>query len=100
MSRDILQKKILEMINELNELTGNDTGTFFISGDASDMTLSVCIKGNISILSNAICHQLDYNPEFNRILMSILGAYLSGNPEQKKIFLNGLQLADFNLGVN
>jgi len=55
--------------------------------------------GDARILANTIQHHMTANEEFKRFMLSMLGSYLSGNPEAEIEFLNGLAVIKNNLGI-
>lgn len=100
MKKAILINDIISAISELNDLGEGNSSALLLYGDASSETAVNCVKGNPVILATAFGNQMDKSPEFNRLMMSLFGAYLANNQDKKQIFLSGLELTDFPHNLN
>lgn len=99
MDKNARLSEIIEAMDVLNGTHGK-SGSLFLYGDMEDMKSAVATKGNMQTLASVFGNYMNTNDNFNRIMMSFFGAYLSEHPEQKKMFLSGLELANIQHGVN
>ena len=88
-----LDLDIMNLINKLIE-TPNDTknAVLYIRGDAEFNLASLNTKGDLKLLAQTIQHFLQNNTDFRRFILAAIGSWLNGNPEEKEMFLNALEL--------
>jgi len=99
MNKEDLINDIIESIIELNGLS-DESGTLFLHGDNEDLLFCTVAKGNVKTIATTFSSKMRTNADFNRIMMSSFGAYLSAHQEEKDKFIGGLQLTDFPLSMN
>lgn len=89
-----MKKETLEwIVGEINKLNATSNGqsvSMFIHTDIENELGVIQLKGNAKILSEVICTKMRKDEEFKRLMLSILGSYLSNNPKDKESFLIGL----------
>ena len=94
----------LDIMNLVKKLIENSENTknavLYIRADAEFKTASVDVRGDFTILSGAIQSQLDNNPGFKQFILSVIGSWLSKNPTDEKMFLNGLEIAKKTFSIN
>lgn len=94
----------LDITNLINKMIEDPTNTkdvvMYIRGDKEFESASFLIKGDIQLMASVIQHHLDNSPDFKQFFLSVLGSWLSKNPTEEKMFLNGLELAKKTFSVN
>ena len=100
MKKKLLINEILDKISDLNEMGDAKSGSLFIHGDADSETALSNIKGNAEILASAFGTVMDQNKEMNTVMLSLFGAYLVQNPEQKAEFFRGIEITEFPFNMN
>ncbi len=94
-----INSRINELISVLIPAGSSTDSVMFIHGDTEYQNASLSIKGDVRILANTFIHHMVNNEDFKRFVLSMVGSYLSGNPEAEKEFLNGLLVVKNNLGI-
>lgn len=104
MNKDQKTDVDLDIMNLVNQMIENPENTkdvvMYIRGDAEFQTASVNIKGDMKLLAQTLQHFLDTNPAFKQFLLSVVGSWLNGNPEEELMFLNGLETLKKTFIVN
>ncbi|MDD4972473.1 MAG: hypothetical protein PHT07_23835 [Paludibacter sp.] len=94
----------LDIMNLVNKLIEDPTNTkdvvMYMRGDKEFETASINIRGDIQLMASVFQYHLDNNPAFKQLMLSILGSWLTQNPIDEKMFLNGLEMAKKTLSVN
>jgi hypothetical protein len=72
-----------------------------VHGDKVNQKARFQIYGDVQSMAMTFAALLDNeNSDFKRFIFSLLGVYLSKNPEDHKMFENGIELAKQSFGVN
>jgi hypothetical protein len=94
----------LDITNLINKLIEDPTNTkdvvMYLRGDKEFDTASINIKGDMQLLASVIHHHLDNNPAFKQFLLSVIGSWLSKNPTDERMFLNGIEIAKKTFSIN
>lgn len=91
--------RITELMYILIPKENKTNAGIFVFGDTESQNASFVVMGDARILANTIQHHMTANPLFKQFMLSVLGSYLSGNPDVEKEFLNGLLVIKNNLGM-
>ena len=98
--KEIIQQ-MLNKIIEMDNISGEQqSGSLFLHADNLTNKMGGMIHGNVQYLADAFKQQMELNDGFNRAITAMFGAYLTTHPEEKHMFLNNLNLSDFNHSVN
>jgi hypothetical protein len=92
--------KIMEAIKEYHSDDEENSATLFLNGDLTTGLVTTDCKGNGVILAQSFGNQMINSPKFNRLMKSLMGSYLSQHPEEKKEFLQGLELTKDTPSLN
>ena len=92
--KEEIVNEILDNLDRLKKLDPNFTASLFLHGDASTDQITVCTKGNPEIINASFTSQLEKNPRFNQLMMSMLGAYIQNNPKEKEKLFSGMNLLE------
>lgn len=90
--KEEIVREILEKLEELKLLDPDFTGSLFLHGDGLTEHVTICTKGNPDILNAAFTSQMERNPRFNQLIMSMIGSYLHAHPQEKEKLFNGMSL--------
>lgn len=85
---------VISLIKKLTEDKDPRNAAMYVRGDAEFNVASICLEGDVKLLSATLIHHLANNVGFKQFLTAVLGGFLSQNPEEKKMFLAGLQLME------
>lgn len=88
------QDLILDILSAINKHSkdSDDSCCLFIMGDAKAEKAFVTTQGNGIVLAEAFGNQMRTNENFNRLMTSLFGSYLSQHPQEKDAFIRGLEL--------
>ena len=101
MANKELIQQMLNKIIEMDNISGEKhSGSLYLHADQSTNKMGGMIHGNVQLLADAFRQQMEINDGFNRAITAMFGAYLTTHPEEKDMFLNNLNLSDFNHSVN
>lgn len=84
----------LDVINLFKYIAQGDekNSILYIRGDAEFKNAVMMIKGDATLLANTMIHHIENDPQFKQYILAVIGAWLSKNPEEAKMFTNGLEL--------
>ena len=90
-------EELLDLINKFYEdnpdhafiFLGTNRENVFGSGKGSGMSLMA-----------AFAHEMRTSKEFNNLMKSMMGAYLSKNPNEKEEFIRGLDFIETSPSMN
>jgi hypothetical protein len=93
-------KNIMDAIEKYHAGNEKTIATLFISANTqTQMAITEC-KGSGIVLAQAFGSQMQASETFNRLMKSLIGAYLSQHPEEKKEFIRGLEIISVNPNIN
>lgn len=95
-----IDSNILLFISKIVEDESETDGVMFLHVDREFENIMVSIQGNVQLLANGFHAHLDNNEEFRRFLTSVVGSWLVKNPEEERMFMEGLNIAKNSMGVN
>lgn len=95
--RDAIRANIIELLSKLERPRA---GSLFVCGDIDDVEGMVVMKGDLSVVAQAIGQTMETNETYRDVMLSFVGAYLSRNPEEKAIFIDTLELDDSSINLN
>jgi hypothetical protein len=94
----------LDIMNLVNKLIEDPTNTkdvvMYMRGDKEFETASINIKGDIQLMASVIQNYMDNNAVIQQFILSVIGSWLIKNPEEKAMFLNGLEMAKNSFSIN
>lgn len=97
--KQALRESITAKIDALEALSNGNSCSLFIHADVEEKISHMHLKGKSNILAMAFGNKMEHNEEFRRIMLSILGSYLTNNPKHKEEFLAALDM-DSNHPIN
>jgi len=93
----------LDISNLFKELVNKDNpvdAAMYVRGDAEFQHLTVNLQGDARVLAQAFHVHMGNNQEFKRLIFSIVGTYLSKNPQDEFEFNEGVKLVKQSFGIN
>lgn len=94
-----IRQEILTLLEEMHT-DNSGVGSMFITGDNVDGLIQISVKGDMPVLARAFGSRLEHNDKFKRLMFAMFGSYLSNNPNDKEIFINGLKLYSNPINLN
>jgi hypothetical protein len=91
---------IYKLIGELNQNNDDLSSYLFLGGNIPESKIFFRMTGNPEVLSMAFGSYMEKNKEFNSIMLSMFGSYLSLRPEDKFKFMSIFEVASSTISQN
>lgn len=96
------QNHILDIISIINKnyRGSEDKAVLFIIGDIELGKVVADCQGNMEVLGKSFGNMMRSKPQFNQLMKALIGSYLSQHPEEKKEFIQALDITGVDPNMN